>query len=152
MEWFDPAGPLAQWDALQRLDALERRYAKGDGFALLHAIRICANHDLVIPRWAAMAFIKGFDAVLNCRTNSWGGAFGRPYPKGMHIAKARQRRLLRFQVYNRVNEILASNPRTPVDEALFELVGDEFDIGKTLCSKLYYQAKRLSEMMFPPNS
>ena len=78
MEWFDPAGPLPQWDALQRLDALEGQYAEGDGFALLDAIRICANHDLVIPRWAAMAFIKGFNAVLNCHTDSWDGAFGRP--------------------------------------------------------------------------
>jgi hypothetical protein len=152
LEWCDPTGPLHRWHALQKLDALERQYANGDGFALLQAIRVCANHDLVIPRWAAMAFLKGFDAVLNCRTDSWDGAFGSPYPKGMHIAKARQRRLLRFQVYNRVKEILASNPKTPVDEALFELVGDEFDIGKTMCNRLYYEAKRLGEMMFPPKS
>jgi hypothetical protein len=152
LEWCDPAGPLYQWDALQKLDALERQYAKGDGFALLQAIKVCVNHDLVIPRWAAIAFIQGFYAVLNCRTDSWDGAFGPPYPKGMHIAKARQRRLLRFQVYNRINEILKSDPKPPIDEGLFERVGDEFGIGKTLCNRLYYQAKGLGELMFPPNS
>jgi hypothetical protein len=152
MEWFDPAGPLHQWNALQKLDALERHYAKGDNFALLHALKVCANHDLVIPRWAAIAFIKGFYAVLGCRTDSWDGAFGRPYRQGMHIAKARQRRLLRPQVYNRINEILGSDPKTPIDEGLFERVGGEFGIRKTLCSRLYYEAKRLGETMFPPNS
>jgi hypothetical protein len=69
----------------------------------------------------------------------------------MHIAKARQRRQLRFQIYNRVQAIPRSE-RTPIDEALFERVGDEFDIGKTLCNKLYYQAKKLSEMTFPSDS
>jgi hypothetical protein len=151
MEWFDPAGPLSQWHALQELETLERQYAAGDRFALLHAIRVCANHDLVIPLRAALAYIRCFDAVLTCRTDAWDDAFGRPYPPGMHIAKARQRRQLRFQIYNRVQAILRSE-RTPIDEALFERVGDEFDIGKTLCNKLYYQAKKLSEMTFPSDS
>jgi hypothetical protein len=128
---------------LRQLNALEQQYAKGDGFSLLLAIRICANHDLVIPRWAAMAFIKGVNAVLNCRTDSWDGAFGRPYPTGMHLAKARRRRELRFAIAARISELVAANPKRPIDEGLFETVGDEFDIGKTLCGKLYYQALRI---------
>jgi hypothetical protein len=76
MEWIDPAGPLSQWHALQELEMLERQYAAGDRFALLHAIRVCANHDLVIPLRAALAYIRCFDAVLTCRTDAWDDAFG----------------------------------------------------------------------------
>jgi hypothetical protein len=147
---FDPTGPIYRWDALQKLEALERNFAKGDNFALLHAIRICANHDLVIPEWAARAYIKRFDAVLNCETDSWDGAFGRPYPNGVHLSKARQRRKLRFAVYARVRELLKANPKRPIDEGLFEEVGDKFDIGKTLCGRLYYEAKRMVGL--PPKS
>jgi hypothetical protein len=146
MEWFDPSGPVPQWCALQKLDALEQQFGKGDDFALLHAIRVCANHDLVIPKWAALAYIKRFDAVLTCKTGSWDGAFGRPYRNGFHLVKARQRRQLRFAVYVRVREILEAEPGTAVDESLFERVGDEFDIGKTLCNRLYYEVKRIVEL------
>ena len=150
LDWLDPTGPICKWDALQKLDWIERQFSKGDNFALLHAIRICAQRDLVIPEWAARAYIKRFNDVLNCRTNSWDGAFGRPYPNGMHLSKARQRRQLRFAVYNRVREILAANPKRPIDEGLFASVGDEFDIGKTLCNRLYYEARRVIGL--PPKS
>jgi hypothetical protein len=122
LERFDPSGPIFQWEALQRLDVLEQQFSKGDNFTLLHAICVCANHNLVLPKWAARAFIKRFTRVLTCETDSWDGAFGRPYRNGFHLAKARQRLQLRFRVYLRVREILEAEPKTPIDEALFVAV------------------------------
>ena len=135
-------GAMARWRGLQTLDILEQRYANGNRFALLHAINICAKYYLVIPEWARDAFIEGFSAVGSFRTNSWDDAFGRPYPKRMRMSMARRRRDLLPKVYNRVRQILDAAPGTPVSEALFEQVGDEFGIGKTLCSQLYYTMKQ----------
>jgi hypothetical protein len=33
-------------------------------------------------------------------------------------------------------------PETAIDDGLFERVGSEFEIGKTNCSELYYEAVR----------
>ena len=100
-------------------------------------------HDLSIPPWAAKAYIVRFRKVLHLEADSWDAAFGRPYPKGLHLAKARRRRELRFRVYGRVRDLTKDG--TALDERLFERVGDEFEIGKTLCNDLYYEAVRFLE-------
>ena len=137
-----PSLPLFQWAALNDLDALEAQFDAGDSFALLQAIRKCANHDLVMPNWVAQNYIRRFDRVLNCKLGSWDETFGRPYPKGKHISKLRDRRSLRLQVYIRVREILAADKSIPIDEKLFGSVGAEFGIKKTLCNELYYEVER----------
>jgi hypothetical protein len=147
--WTDPTLPLYRWEALHRLDALQRQFSEGDKFALMQAIGVCANHGLVMPKWVARGYIKGYYAVLNCNTDSWDGAFGRPYRKGFHLGKARLRRELRFAVRNRISEIRIAEPKTPIDDGLFERVGKEFGIGKTLCNRLYYEAERLIRSVFP---
>jgi hypothetical protein len=137
----DPTGPLHRWWARRKLAVLEQRYAAGDRFALMYAIRVCANHDLLMPLWVALAYIEGFDQVNHYRADSWDTAFGRPFPKGGHLARARQRHMHRPQVYVRVMEILKSEEGATIDDGLFERVGKELGISKTLCSELYYQMK-----------
>jgi hypothetical protein len=128
-----------------RLDALKIQFEGGDDFALLSAIRECANFDLVMPDWVAQNYIRRFDRVLNCHVKSWDEAFGKPYAKGAHIAALRQHRTLRLAILSRIRQVRAMEPDTPIDDGLFERVGAEFGIGKTTCSELYYQADR----MFP---
>ncbi len=141
-ESYDPTLPLFQWFTLKRLEECRESFHCGDKYELMHAIRICANHDLPLPEWAAMAYIKAFDTVLNARAKSWDEVFGAPYPKHSHMNAIKKRRELKFGVLNRVNEIRAREPKTPIDEALFELVGQEFNIGKTLAAEYYYSAKK----------
>ena len=138
-----PNLPLYQWSALHDLDRLEAQFDAGDSFALLQAIRKCANNDLIMPDWVARNYIKRFDLVLNCKLASWDEAFGRPYPKGVHISKKRQRRLLRLQVYNRIQRIRDTDESIAIDNELFDRVGAEFGIKKSLCNELYYEAKRM---------
>lgn len=147
----DPSMPLYQWVALDKLDHLEREFRAGDRFALLHAIRVCMNHDLVSPPWVVREYIAAFDSVLNYRKGSWDDAFGRPNPKGSHLAKAQKRHVLLFEVYNRIREIRLMEPGTPIDDGLFERVGAELGIGKTLANELYYKAKRIIDSMLPPD-
>ena len=140
----EPDLPLYQWSASQDLDTLKAQFEAGDSFALLQAIRKCANHDLRMPDWVAENYINRFDRVLNCKSGSWDEAFGKPYPKGKHIKEMKERRNLRFRVYVRVREIReASKKLIPIDEALFSRVGAEFGIKKTLCNELYYEVKRM---------
>ncbi len=140
--WVDPTLPLFQWFALKAIDRCREAFQGGDKFELLHAIRECANHDLPLPDWAARAFISAYDTILNFKAKSWDDVLGAPIPKGAHLNVLRERRELKFGVLNRVHEILARAPETPIDQYLFETVGKEFGIGKTLAAEYYYAAKR----------
>lgn len=146
--WSDPTLPLFQWIALQWLDEQRRAFEAGDQFALMLAIRICANHDVPLPGWASAAYIKAFDVVLNAHAKSWDDAFGEPYPKGTHPNALRKKRMLKFAVYNWVMGELARKPNTAIDAALFERAGKEFAIGKTLAEEYYREAKKLLSKNF----
>lgn len=141
----DPTGPLYQWAACRRLEDEEGRYKSGDAMALMGAIRICANHDLPLPRWASSAYIAAYDRVLGCRAKSWDAVFGKPYQKGAHLSAFRKRREKKFAVWLAVNEILAKEPYAAVDESLFERAGKSLGLGKTLASEFYYAVKRQLE-------
>jgi len=149
-KWLEPDTPFFQWNALHVLDDLKSQFEAGDGFALLAALRRCANHSLAMPEWVASAYITKYDKVLNCEVASWDEAFGKPYPK-KHISKLRQRRSLRFDVYNRLRQVLVDEPDTMIDDGLFERVGAQVGIGKTLCNELYYEANRMLRRSLPPN-
>lgn len=140
----EPNLPLYQWAACHDLEHLQKAFAGGDKFALMRAIRICANHDLPMPEWTSKAYIKAYDAVVNAREKSWDVVFGPPYPKGANLSALRKRRMLMFAVRNRVSEIRKAEPAIAIDEGLFARVGKEFNIGKTLAAEYYYHAKRIS--------
>lgn len=139
----DPTLPIFRWNAHHELEALRRQHEGGHKTALFAAIRECANHDMPLPLWASKAFIHGYDRVVDGHANSWDDAFGRPHPKGVHLAAYRKRRKLRFLVWKKIRDILNREPETPIDEALFEKVGDEVGAGKTLVSDLYYKTKAM---------
>lgn len=52
---------LAIW---QELEARRKGFEAGDTIELLHAIQCCANENLPLPTWLAMAFNKQFTATL----------------------------------------------------------------------------------------
>ena len=131
-------------NAIARIEALRETVLAGDGFALLGAVRICANFDLVMPEWLAREFIQRYDRVLTCEADSWDDAFGRPYPKGTHLNALRKQRRLKHAVWGEVQSILMREPATAIDAHLFERVGARLNIGKTLAASYYYAAVRLS--------
>lgn len=135
--------PLYAWVALHDLDLEERRYQDGDQGALLAAVATCAHYDLVMPDWVATNFLKAYRRGIHFQVRSWDEVFGRPLKKGRHLANARKRWEERLAVYNRVREILATKQDTPIDEALFELVGSELGLSKTVATELYYETKKM---------
>lgn len=134
----DPTLPIYKVAAEDELTQEQAKFEAGSGIALLGAIRICANHDLPLPQWAARAYIKAYDKVLSCTAGSWDEVFGRPYKKGTHLAALRKRRMNRIRVW------LAMKHRgeRPIDEQLFEDIGKPLGLGKTLVSELYYEGQR----------
>lgn len=136
--------PFSQWCALHELDECKRLFESGDEFLLMTAIRICANHDLPMPNWVATNYIKAYQTVVGARSKSWDQVFGLPYPKGTHLNAVRKKRLLKFRVWSDVKKILNMNPKTPIDEAIFELVGKRVGIGKTLASEYYYAVVKIT--------
>lgn len=144
LSWADPTLPYSQWFALQELDICEDNYEK-DPYFLMTAIRICANHCLPLPRWAANAYIKAYDTVNNARAKSWNSVFGNPFPKGQHLSAIRKKLMLSVAVWLEVTQIRETEPDTPIDENLFEIVGKKFGLGKTLAREYYYSEKKKFE-------
>lgn len=137
----DPTLPVFQYAAMEAIEIERQRFTAGDKMALFGAIRKCANHDLVMPRWVADAFVRGYDEVLNCRVGSWDKAFGKPYP-GKHLNALRKRRVNRFLVKQEIESALREGERTTgrrpaIDNELFEAVAQKLHINRDLVSKLY---------------
>ena len=138
ISWADPSLPFSQWEALYSLDACKIKFETGHQKSLMLAIRICANHDLPLPDWAARAYIKAFDRVNNALDKSWDSVFGLPYPKGTHLSALRKKHVTKLKVWHEVKDVIRTNRQTPIDEALFEKVGKKYGIGKTLASEYYH--------------
>jgi hypothetical protein len=137
----DPALPLIQWWTLSELEYCKGQY-ESDTYWLMTAIRLCANHELPLPEWAAKAYIKAYDTVHNAREKSWDKVFGKPYKKGSNLNAIRKKRNLEFAVLNSITNKLQNNPNTPIGVILFDEVGGEFSIGSSLVSEYYYAAKK----------
>ena len=143
-EDYSPSSPISQWVSAQYINESRKRIEDGDGFEVLACIRRCVTSGLIAPKWLGMEFNKRYDSVLNCRAKSWDDnvAFGIPYKKGTNIAALKKKRKFMFAVYIEIQNTLESNPCTPIDAGLFETVGKKFNLGKTLTSEYYYEAKK----------
>ena len=77
--WSHPHLPIFRWFAHHRLEEQREAFEAGDKFALMHALRICANHALSMPDWAARAYIRAYDTIISARAKSWDEVLGAPY-------------------------------------------------------------------------
>jgi hypothetical protein len=125
----------------------------GDSKGLLATIQICLRCGIETPPWAIHAFTECTEGVFEADVASWDDAFGRPYPKGKHLDKVRQKLRLCSRVFRRISQIRAWRPgdepiadwlteRASIGVDLFEIVGKEFGIGPRKCKDLYYEQKR----------
>lgn len=129
---------LAQ--AREMLDKYERAFRAGDPYALMQAIRKCANQDLVMPEWVARGYIRAFDRVHNFRAKSWDSVFGKPLPKGAQLAALRKKREKSVHVWNEVQQ--RHQRGASIDDSLFASVGRKLGLGLTLTKEYYGEWKR----------
>lgn len=133
-------GPLNKWIALHDLDVEEQRFQAGDRVALLAAVATCAWYDLVMPDWVATNFLTAYREVIHYEARSWDVAFGRPHKKRIRLARARERREKRWGVHLRCKALIDRG--AVIDDGLFEQVGREFGLSKTVAQELYYEAEK----------
>ncbi len=132
--------PIFILAARERIAEERKNFDGGEKMALLAAIRDCACYDLPMPEWVSRAFIRAYDQVLSCRSDSWDEVFGRPYKKGAHLSRMRQARINRGAVWLEVKRAVQRGESINTD--LFERIGARIGIGKTRAEELYAQAKR----------
>ncbi|MBY0483972.1 hypothetical protein [Nitrosomonas sp.] len=102
--------PFLRWSALHSLDEYQTRYGGGDKFALMLAIRTCADFKFVMPEWVAEAYINSFDRIATYAEKSWDDVFCKPVPKGANLNALRKKYLLEGRVYLKLREIILKDP------------------------------------------
>lgn len=128
-------------------DGCKEEYEKGNKWALMQAILVCAMENIPLPKWTAQAYELAYDAVRTGKAKSWDDVFDKPYPPSTHLNKVAKRCEILWPLYQRVQEIISKSPGRPVDVSLFEEVAREFCIGKTQASEYYYEAKQINKSL-----
>jgi hypothetical protein len=164
-------GPLFRWMGAQELKDLHELYrAKKNVALIIEALYVCSLNSLPIPRWCEMAFLAAYRKVRQYKAKSWDEVFGRPHPKGIHLDRKEMEREKSLRVYRRIREVSKGNlfgkrekeleegmqvrdrngrikwyNPSAIGETLFERIGKEFNVGKTLTEEYYYTWKRRLE-------
>lgn len=121
---------------------LKERFDGGEQWALMQAIEVCARKRWTLPDWAALAYISAFEKIQSAEAETWDEVFGRACKeKYTHFNALSKRKKLSWQVYMYAQELLEVEPKTRIDNEFFERVGQKFNIGRTLASEYYYEAK-----------
>jgi hypothetical protein len=127
------------------LDQCRVEFEAGNKWCLMQALMVCAQEKRVMPPWAAIAYKQAYDTMRNAEAKSWDEVFGRVYPKGTNFSALKKMRKLKWDLFFHVRELLKSENPPALNNDLFEKVGAEFHIGRSLASEYYYEAKSDSE-------
>lgn len=118
------------------VEMARKNFEQGNNAELLRAIVVCGDSGIPLPPWVVKAIGVAYRKARDLEIRSWDEVFGRPVPKGTHVASARKKPLQQLVVRLAVDESRCAGEA--VDEALFEEVGKRLGMGKTKASKLYY--------------
>lgn len=129
----------------------------GSGLDVLEAIQTCIRYKLVVPEWLGDAFRKRLNSVRLHEVASWDSpqAFGKPFPKGAHLARLRKDSRSGPVIYQCVRQLLTADPTRPIDESLFEDVAAKFaknvkGLGRSECQRIYYAVAPDLDAMYGP--
>src|SRR5438105_3278667 len=130
------------------LDEYRQRFERGDKAVLLAGIRFCLEQKIIAPEWIVDAWAKAHNSWASYKVKTFDEALGVGLRKGAHMHALKQRRLLKFAVWNAVEN--AHNRGRTIDNNLFAEVGKNMTppIGKTR-AKEYYKAARAALKRFP---
>jgi hypothetical protein len=115
----------------------------GDKSAVMWALYRCLECEVPIPEWVSEAFVTECAKVAGFQVGTWDEAFGKPHPKGTHLATKRKHASKGWRIY--LDVLNATDAGRPIDEGLFDEVGRRHGVGKTLAAELYYQEKRKAD-------
>lgn len=127
------------------LEEMRQQFYAGDRSRLIAAIRYCGRYKLVMPEWVVDEFHKGTNDWFAYRVKEIGESLDLTWKEtygSRHINALKKRRSLKHTVYFRVRELHADGMGLPISDEVFDIVGKELNIGKTLASEYYYAAKQ----------
>jgi hypothetical protein len=131
--------PPHAYDTL-RLERARLQYEQGHKRQLLYSLDFCLTNNVEVPPWVKKGLSNAMDAAHYYRIKSWDDVFGVVLPKSKRLATEQRNMKISWDLFNRVRDLHEAG--AAIDEDLFEKVGKEFGVGKTLASELYYTAGR----------
>jgi hypothetical protein len=120
-----------------------KQFEAGEEWALLDAVDFCARAGMTMPLWLANAFCERYLDWFLFQVKTLDEAFKvEGDRKGKHIERRARREWLKPRV---VLEVLRlhdpEGENMPLDDVLFERVGETLGCGKTLAKDLYYDVE-----------
>jgi len=123
------------------LKELRLGYENGDNAKLFSAIGYCGRNKIIMPEWLVQSFHDSWYEWIGYKVKTLDEAFGLEWPKRKSLAAARKKRNKRFEVYNRIKAFHEEGET--IDGELFEKVGHDLCLGKTLAAEYYYSVKNI---------
>jgi hypothetical protein len=138
---FSHWGLIGVPDAFEKdMAARKQRYDGGDRGAVLEALYFCLSCREQVPDWVTHAFCRAYAEVIGARAGSWDSVFGKPWKKGTHLKKARERKDLEFKVW--ISVCALHRVGMPIDELIFQTVGEDLECGARQVKEMYYEIER----------
>jgi hypothetical protein len=110
----------------------QAEYEAGNKLALPRLLAMCAMSDWQIPKWAGEILIGAEYAASFGDLKSWDTIFGKRRPNERRKVMAWAKR---WDIYCKVLHYHALGE--PIDDPLFEKVGDYYGMGKTKTKEIY---------------
>lgn len=107
-------------------------YEAGDKLALARLLAMCAMSDWQIPNWAGEILIGAEYAASFGELKSWDTIFGKRQPNERKKVRASS---VQWDIYCKV--LHCHGLGEPIDDLLFEKVGNLYGIGKTKTKEIY---------------
>jgi len=123
----------------ENIETFRCEFESGNKLALAYALREIASLSCPLPEWLSTAINDGIDQMTNYQLESWDQVFGSVLRKGEQRQNARRNAELREKIHPMVIRAILGNPDLAFDDLLFEEIGAQLDIGKTLVKKLFYE-------------
>lgn len=145
-----------EWD--ERLAMLQAAHERGDEWAWILAVDLCAWEQVPMPPWVAAEWLHRSHRAITCQVNSWDTLLPPVKARGKKRPSVEQDLMYGAAVVGavvwakgprqEVNERLRDKlnmPIGPVDDALFEelCARYEWPFGPDKAKKLYYQMRRI---------
>lgn len=120
------------------MDTFEERFLGGDREAALDALVV---HTSVVPyfplpRWLSEFLRGGAFRLTRFEAKSLDEAFGINRKRRPHLPASRRQQRFGYAVWMKCDDLIREG--RPIDDGLFEEVGEEFGIGKTTTKKYFY--------------
>jgi len=113
------------------------------GEVVLQAIDYCCRHDLLIPEWARVAFSAFIESHKRFELST-DEAF--LLENRVHL-KAKKKASQKWEAWL-IGKKLHESMNIPIDDAMFEEIGQHLNISQSLARKFYYDYESISEYIY----